>query len=183
MCFQLLRYKLLRADSIDDLVADFYGYAGVHRACGIAVRACQCNDDTLLTLLAELPTVPLELVSGTTATDRRGTLLHYVAKSPNAIPRSLLEKTVLHSELKQVWNVDGTSAFTLAGTKDVQQLLDPGPGLVAVEALFRATQGPIKWRHADNWGTTQPLSQWKGIELEVDHIAKLKLEDIGLAGW
>ena len=146
------------------------------------MRACQCHDVTLTKILAELPTLPLEFVSGTTATERRGSLLHYFAQSPNALPRVILEKATVNGRIKQVWDIDGKSAFTLAGTKDVQQLLDPGEELVALETLFCATQGPSKWRHADNWGTIQPLAQWKGVTLKGDHIAELQLGNRGLAG-
>ena len=147
------------------------------------MRACQCNDVTLIKILAELPTLPLEFVSGTTATERKGTLLHYVAQTPNALPRALLEKAAVNRGLKQVWDIDGKSAFTLAGTKDIQQLLDPGGDLVVLEAFFCATQGPNKWRFADNWGTIQPLAQWKGVTLKDDHVVALELRDMGLEGW
>ena len=176
------RYKLLRADAIDDLVADFYSYAGVHRDSGIAVRACQTNDEALFNALAEAPSLPLELLSGNTATDRGGTVLHWATLPANTMPPALLEKVLLHTtSLNKLWDADGRSPFSFATTEDRQQILHPGDELLVLETLYRVTQGPTKWNRS--WGT--PDYPWQGITLPYGkQITKLDVSDLGLeGGW
>ena len=182
------RYKLLRADAVNDLVADFYSYAGVHPSSGFVARALDNNDVGLLQLLDNVEVLPLQLVSGTVATDHRGTILHHLAGS-STIPfgNSLLEKTAIsHSQLKQVWDINGVSAFTIAeqvANEAAQQVLNPGQTLLVLEKLFRSTRGPTNWGHADNWGTVAPLSEWKGIKIDkAKRVVDLMLGEMGLEG-
>ena len=52
----------------------------------------------------------------------------------------------------------------------------------ALVALYNATDGP-HWGRNDNWGSTEPISEWSGVSTDRDgHVAKLALYDNELNG-
>ncbi|CAM9274438.1 unnamed protein product, partial [Ectocarpus sp. 12 AP-2014] len=52
---------------------------------------------------------------------------------------------------------------------------------VALLALHHAAVGPA-WNRNDNWDTDSPISQWHGVTVTEDRVAKLDLMSNNLQG-
>ena len=55
-------YKLYRTDDVDNLVSDFYSYAGINRASSFLLEGLKQRDAKVLRHFSRLPTLPPEQV-------------------------------------------------------------------------------------------------------------------------
>eukprot|EP00750_Incisomonas_marina_P006920 INCI14740.4.p1 GENE.INCI14740.4~~INCI14740.4.p1 ORF type:complete len:1069 (-),score=150.17 INCI14740.4:136-3342(-) len=177
-------YKLYRTDDVDNLVSDFYSYAGINRASSFLLEGLKQRDAKVLRHFSRLPTLPPEQVYLPSAVDvappspgskpavrmmrdneTGNTVLHYFASAADRRGRYnfLLEKVLsLPDIFLDDLDSDGQTPYTLAkrwGNAHVLRRLcaHPSFGARSVLNVFYHETGGSEWAIHSRDGVNGPV--------------------------